>query len=618
MSDSKKSFMDLLFSAGGLILALFILIAINIAFSSVSARLDLTKEKQYSLSSGTKKIISEMKEDVVFKVFYTKETPGIPVYIKNYANRAIDFLREYERQGKGAITLEIHDPKPDSEEEEWAERYGIRGIDAPGGGRLWLGLAVMAAEREEAIAFLDPEQETRLEYNVTRMITRVQSPGKQKIGILSSVPVFGTKADPSGQRRGPWMFVEELKKTYEVIQIPPDGEKIPYDLDLLMLVNPGRAGDKMIRQIDAYVSKGGNVLAFVDPHPVTDPTPLVRGPFADLFDDLMASWGVSMEKERVLADFNYSTILSRGANQQEDNLLWLSLQPESFNPDHLITAKLETMLLSTAGVFGKMEASQFDYEPLLSSSAQSAVMENFQAQFGADAIRKAFKSEGKRRDLAVTVRGRFPQAFPISSEDIVEKEMGQEKTPKSSVIVLVGDSDMLYDYYYMQRQNFLGFQTVNVFNDNLNFLLNTTEMLCGNESLIDMRSRGEFKKPFDRVLRIQEEARLKWLDRERALTQRMEELNSKLGELEGRKSESHRLIITASQEHEIEKFKEQRRQINRELKDVRKNLRAEIESLGRKVKFFNIFFAPILVGIAGLFFAMSRRRRMREQREKRL
>jgi len=332
----------------------------------------------------------------------------------------------------------------------------------------------------------------------------------------------------------------------------------------------------------------------------------------------MASWGVSMEKERVLADFNYSTILSRGANQQEDNLLWLSLQPESFNPDHLITAKLETMLLSTAGVFGKMEASQFDYEPLLSSSAQSAVMENFQAQFGADAIRKAFKSEGKRRDLAVTVRGRFPQAFPISSEDIVEKEMGQEKTPKSSVIVLVGDSDMLYDYYYMQRQNFLGFQTVNVFNDNLNFLLNTTEMLCGNESLIDMRSRGEFKKPFDRVLRIQEEARMKWLDRERALTQRMEELNSKLGELEGRKSESHRLIITASQEHEIEKFKEQRWQINRELKDVRKNLRAEIESLGRKVKFFNIFFAPILVGIAGLFFAMSRRRRMREQREKRL
>jgi len=617
MSDSKKSFMDPLFSAGGLILVFFILIAINIVFSAVNVRLDLTKESQYSLSQSTKKIISDMKTDVVFKVFYTKDNPGTPSYIKNYAKRAINFLREYERQGKGAITLEIYDPKPDSEEEEWAERYGVRGIDTPGGERLWLGLAVMAAEREETIPFMDPAEETRLEYNVTRMITRIQSPEKQKIGLLSRLPVFGMRSsNPAGQRKGPWMFVEELKKTYEVTPLSPDGENIPDDLDLLMLVNPEKVGDAMIRQVDDYVSKGGNVLAFIDPHPMADPSPFQRGASAALFDDLLASWGVAMEKEKILADFNYSTLLSRGNNQQEDNLLWLSLQPEAFNPDHLITARLETMLLPTAGVFNKkMEGSSFAYEPLLSSTVNSALVENFQVRLSTEDIRNMFKSGEKRRDLAATVRGRFPKAFGSSSEDIVEKDMGKATAPKESVIVLVGDSDMLYDPYYLQRQNFLGFQTVSIFNDNLNFLLNAAEMLCGNESLIDIRSRGEFRKPFDRVLRLQEEARMKWLDRERELIRKVEELNGKLGELEGRKNESQKFIISASQEHEVEKFKEQRRQINRELKDVRKNLRSEIESLGRKVKFFNIFFAPILIGIAGLFFAISRRRRMREQKE---
>jgi len=188
MSDRKKSFIDPLFSAGGLILVLCILIAVNIFFSKVNFRLDLTGDRQYSLSEGTKKIISGMKEDVVFKVFFTKSAVNAPVYIKNYANRMIDFLREYKYQGKGDIKLDIYDPKPDSEEEEWAQRYGIKIFDLPGGERICLGLTVMAEDREETVAFMDPSEETRLEYIITRMITRVQSPEKQKVGIVSGLP----------------------------------------------------------------------------------------------------------------------------------------------------------------------------------------------------------------------------------------------------------------------------------------------------------------------------------------------------------------------------------------------------------------------------------------------
>ncbi|OQY59441.1 MAG: hypothetical protein B6245_06710 [Desulfobacteraceae bacterium 4572_88] len=87
MSDKKKGLGKSLFSAGGLILILFILILINLIFSQVILRLDTTEDRLYSLSEGTKKIISELKEDVTIKVFYTKDNVNVPIYIKTYAQR---------------------------------------------------------------------------------------------------------------------------------------------------------------------------------------------------------------------------------------------------------------------------------------------------------------------------------------------------------------------------------------------------------------------------------------------------------------------------------------------------------------------------------------------------
>ena len=102
----------------------------------------------------------------------------------------IDFLFEYEYQSKGKIRIEIFDPVIDSEEEECAQKYGIEGIDLPTGERIYFGLVVMAADVEETIAMMDPADENHLEYDITRMVARVQSPKNLKIGIISGLPIF--------------------------------------------------------------------------------------------------------------------------------------------------------------------------------------------------------------------------------------------------------------------------------------------------------------------------------------------------------------------------------------------------------------------------------------------
>ena len=94
---------------------------------------------------------------------------------------------------------------------------------------------------------------------------------------------------------------------------------------------------------------------------------------------------------------------------------------------------------------------------------------------------------------------------------------------------------------------------------------------------------------------------------------RAEDANRKLRDLQQQKDASQKLILSPEQEAEIAKFRAEKRRIDRELKEVRKKLRADIETLGVTLKAINIFLMPLLVSVAGLGFAIYRQRRMRTQ-----
>ena len=118
MSDKKRYFKKSFFSALGLVLVLLILVLANMLFARVNIRWDATEENLYSLSASTEKILQNLQHDVTIKVFYSKSIVNTPSYIKNYANRMLDFLSEYENYSNGKVRIEVYDPKTDSEEEE--------------------------------------------------------------------------------------------------------------------------------------------------------------------------------------------------------------------------------------------------------------------------------------------------------------------------------------------------------------------------------------------------------------------------------------------------------------------------------------------------------------------
>jgi gliding-associated putative ABC transporter substrate-binding component GldG len=624
MSDKKKGLEKSLFSAGGLILILLILVFVNFIFSRVNIRWDATKDKLYSLSEGTQKIISNLEEDVVIKVFYSKSAENIPAHIKNYSKRMLDFLKEYEHYSKGKVTIEVYDPKIDSDEEEWAQKYGIEPVNLPTGDRIYFGLVASAADQEETIKMMDPAGEKRLEYNITRIISRVQSPEMQKIGIISGLPVFGQRPNPYTRQpqQPPWQFIKELSKTYEVSNISLTAQRINSDIDLLILIHPKGMSKNAQFAVDQFILNGGKAIIFADSFSTIDGSP--GNTKAASLDGLFKAWGVFME-DKVLADFDFLTKVRARGNQIEDNPFWLSLPADSFNADNIVTAKLESLLLPMAGTIREEGKSDLVYEPLLQSSANSALEKSEKVRMTANEIRREFKSANKKYDLAVKLSGIFKTAFPEGKPPAEAKPPNaatdeKAKKPenpatvlkvgnKPSAVIIIADSDMIYDGYYVQQQNFLGFDIARIFNDNLNFLLNAAEMLAGGQDLISIRSRGKFEKPFIRVQELAKIAQAKWLSREQELMKKVDETNEKLSQMEQQKDDSQKLLISKAQEEEIKKFQEEKRRINKELKKVRRNLRADIEALGVSVKLINIFLMPFLVAIAGIAFALHRRRK---------
>ncbi len=622
--SEKKFDTKSLFSAGGLVLMLVIIVLVNVVFSQVNLRWDATNEKLYSLSEGTKTILSNLKQDVDIKVFYTKDSVNTPIHIKNYSSRMLDFLSEYEYHSKGKIKVQVYNTKADSDEEDWARNYGIESINYPTGEKIYFGLVAMSGDQEEAIPMIDPSREEHLEYDITRIISRIQSSKKLKIGIISSLPVFGQPPMPYQNQPGveSWLFVTELKKTYTVEEIKTDTESIDKDTDLLIMVYPKDIGEKLEYAVDQYVLRGGSLIVFADTFSVSDMSPgqAKSSPQKKLF----GAWGIHLDTGKLLADFDYATKVRTQNNRVEDNPLWLSVPAETFNADNVITSKLQKILMPAAGTIVKMPGNDYEYEPLLQSSTNSAPTEVFKVRFGTEMIRRDFAALNKKHDLAVRIRGTFKTAFPDGKpkdkdpKDKDSKDEPKEKEPeaehlaegqKKSTIVVVADADMLSDNYYVSKQNFLGFNLSRIFNDNLNFLLNTTEVLTGSEELISIRSRGKFERPFTIVQELEKKAQARWLEKEKGLVKEAEETNRKLKEFEKQKDADQRFIMSAEQEAEIEKFKEKKRNINKELKQVRRNLRADIEALGNKIKVINIALMPLLVAFAGIGYGLYRRKK---------
>jgi len=552
-------------------------------------RWDATENKIFSLSESTHKILDK-SHDKITLTFYTntdliKNTPN---ELKTYSKRIYDLLKEYAAYGKGRISLKFIKPQTDSDEADTAIAYGLKGINLPNGDTLFMGLVAKKMDKEEIIPFFDPEKEDKLEYEITRTISRLQTDKKAIIGIISSLNIFGT---PSYMGKGSpaWHFITTTKKEYEVKRIDEKDKKLPKDINALICFQPKKLNEDMVKGIEKFVENGGSLVVMADPMAIIDPQSS-RGIYKFPLDKTLNKWGLSFSAPKAIADIKYSTRIMGRNNQPELNPGWLSIKKDTLDKKDIITSDLASLLFPIAGSFNIKKQKGLKYENLVSSSTASALFDSaFLNMGGINAIKNSFKSDGKEKPIAVKISGQF------------------KKGGKKGVVIAIGDVDFLFDQFYMRTQNFLGFQVANMFNDNLVFFQNLVEILCGQKELIDIRSRTTTMRPFIVVQKLEEQAKEKWLEQEKELSLKAEETNKKLRALE-KNSSGQNLVLNKQQEKELKEFREEKVRIDKELKKVRRNLRKDIENLGVKIKLLNIFGIPFIIALAGIIIGVKRKK----------
>jgi ABC-type uncharacterized transport system involved in gliding motility auxiliary subunit len=600
----------LLQSGLGVVALLALLIAVNFLAGLAKQRIDLTEDKEHTLSQGTLDILGELDTPVQVRLYASVGNPSMPVVLRNHAERIEELLSEYAQASGGMVEVEKLDPVPDSAAEDSARLDGIQGEPLPDGGRIYLGASVTMLDRKEVLPFLVPARDSLLEYDITRAIDRVSSLERPVVGLMTPLDLAGIGgAMMRGPGGAPWILHTELSGDYEVRQVPMDAKEIPSEVKVLLVVHPRGIGEQPQYAIDQFLMRGGKMVAFLDPaSPFPEQNPMMTpgAMTGSTFDKLLPAWGIDFDTSKVVADLTYNA-----ATRQGREPAFLALTEDALDQDDVVSADAGSMVVILGGAFTGEPVEGLAMSVLARSSTESELVDPAMARLGGAELAKNFKPSGVPYDLAIRLTGIFTSAFPGGAPD--GDGGGDEGLKESAVetsVILFGDSDMLRDQIAIREfPGPFGQRLVMPANGNIPLALAAVENLTGDTGLMTIRARAEGGRPFTLVRDMRVRAEAKYRDKIRQLESSLAETERRLGELQSVKEGSQRFILSPEQQKELEDFRKREAEVRQELKTVRRDLRKEIDSLENTVKWVNIAAVPLLVGIFGTGLAIWRARR---------
>jgi ABC-type uncharacterized transport system involved in gliding motility auxiliary subunit len=619
-----------------------ILVSINIIAARFLAwRLDLSAEHLYTLSPGTKRTLAKIGEPITLRFYYSTRlgdtAPGYGVY----ARRVRELLDQYVASARGKIRLEVFDPQPFSTVEDQAVAFGLQGVPLNGQGeQVFFGLAgTNSTDDEQVVAFFSPERERFLEYDLTKLVHNLAVPKKTVVGLLSFLPLEGDMtAAMQGRPSAPMAIVSQLEEVDTVRPLAADVTAIPDDVDVLMVVHPQHLSDATLFAIDQFVLRGGKAMVFVDPyselaaaHPNRPDFP--GSPTGSDLPRLFKSWGIEVLPGVVAADRASAQrvnvpVPGRGP-ETLDYVAWLDLRAGDLDRRDVITADLNHVAMATAGVIRPLPKATTTLEPLITTSPDSTTIpvDKVMGMPDVAGLLADFKPDGKRHILAARLSGMVASAFPQGPPQPPAKpgaaKPGAEKSGKGNPaatrwlarstqpinVIVVADTDLLADGFWVTQQNFFGREVTVPTADNGDFVANAIDVLAGGEDLIGLRSRGTVARPFEVVDQIRHEAEARYSSEEQALRAKLKDTQAKLASLTGGGGTGVVVTLSPAQQKAIDQFRGDMLETRGQLRAVQAALRHNIAGLKGWLEFVNIALVPIIVAIVAIALAALRLKR---------
>ncbi len=649
-----------LMSSLALVLLVVLFVSINIGSNNAlrSLRFDLTEEKRYTLADGSRRIIENIDEQITLRLYFSASVVNDLPAFRPYAQRVRELLEEYVSLSDGKIRLELVDPKPFTEAEDNAVRQGIQGVPINETDKLYFGLiGTNMTDDQESISFFQQEKEAFLEYELTKLIYNLTDPKRAVVGLLTGYEMNANvtpmmRLNPRAPK--PWAIVEEIRQSFELKALDPNFSEVDKKVDVLLIVHPAPLSDQTRYAIDQFVLAGGKTIVYLDPMSEMGASQAraargrpARTPVESNLPALMKAWGVEMSDKHVVGDWDIAREVNIGQYGRVEivrYLPWLKLAGGNYNTDDVVTSQLGNMMFAGAGAIAKRKDATTKVTPLIQSSTNSMLMDVENVKYGPDpkALIKNFKADGIRHVIAARISGPANSAFPDGRPkqkkaatkgaeksdakkavaDTTEKEQAKPEAPahlaksKSGIqVVVVSDSDNLFDNFWVRVQELMGERVLVPTAANANFLINAIDNLSGSSDLIGLRSRQRSERPFIVVEKLRRQAEQKFLARETELNIKLEATQKKITELESKAKSDGGALLSEQQVVAINEARQEIINTRRQLREVQANLNHDIEVLERQVKVINIAAVPLLFTLLAIVLALLRHRRRRHAHE---
>ena len=614
-------------AAGTLLALLFVGVTLLTQSLLSGARLDFTESGLYSVSDGTRQTLDALTEPIEIDLIYSRNAAQSFPDIRAYATRVRELLETYSTLADGNIRLREIDPDPFSEDEDMALSNGLLALDTQGADPVYFGLiASNSVDQTRVIPFLSPDQETSLEYDLTRMIQRLDRPEPPRIGLLSTLPGIDAVTTEAG-----YALLRDLEASYQIEQIDESFATLPPEMDVLVLIHPPALSDWQLFQIDQFILNQGRALILLDPAAKTaagdGPFGLRNRQIRSELGALTDSWGVSLSISAI-ADAQTALPIEveteDGRTEIVRHPLFLSVPSTLMSQDAIVTADLNRSVnFAAPGRFELDEDAPGERQILIETGPAPSRITAEQASLdlSAEDALDLYEAGPGPAPLAVRVTGNLQTAFPEGPptpelpNDLIEQELlraaiAEQADPILSSripaeIILVADADLVEDSLYLDTARNVSFA------DNAVFLLNGLDSLAGGAELMSLRARAPGRRPMVRVESLREEAqarvsrRQEILQTELARSQaELETLQSQLVGPDGVENGG----LSAQQELTLERLRLNIVETRSALREIERTFRQDIDRLEAGLRVFTLATGPILMLGLAIYLYWRRRR----------
>ena len=626
----------------GLSLGAVILLSANLIASLglKNVKTDLTEDRLFTISDGTREILRSIDEPITTRLYFSRRLAEIAPEQSRYFQRVKALFEQYRDLSGGKLQLAVLDPEPFSDAEDRAVAAGLRGVRLNTEGEVgYFGLvATNSTDATEVVPFFAPDRETFLEYDVTKLIYNLANPKKRVVGLMSGLPLDGGETEtPMGKRpQKPWMIMSQIRELFEVRDVAQTVSSIPSGIDVLMVVQPTSLTEEAAFAIDQYALNGGKVLVFIDPVTETNQFAMLKAPGEGRrrLAKVLENWGVKFDSTKVAADIRHARRVQFGREQDSvtEFVAWLGLDQRNINKDDVLAAGIEVLNVASSGFLEKADGATTSVQPFLKTSADAAVIGAEKMGMGADplGLLRGYTPGGKELTLAARLSGEAKTAFPNGKPaaepekkdgegaDTAKKDETKPEAPASPDAktdpnfvktgsinaIVVADADMLADQFWVSRQEMFGQEAVMPTAHNSALVLSALENLSGSNALIALRGRGVNERPFTWVEDLRRNAERQYREKEQALEARLKSAQDELAKLQS--SGTSGVVMSQKERNAMEQFRSVMLETRRELREVKRALRSDIDSLDGWLKFANIALVPLLIGFGGLGYTVLR------------